>query len=218
VVNVLVEFNLVYSTFMLPNAVSHRTEWNRLAIYGQPNIKLFLYYIYADMQHTQYHAGAMYTLPIIVGALIAKFVFKIKLTAPILILAGMIGFIAFWDAFNLTLLKLAHGRLNFVESFSTERFIFIAPFLWLLLLGLVLHGLDFKRKVQQAIAAALVLVTLGGILVHNREAIYNAKLLTGGDLVEPTFKQFFAEDLFAELKATIGPANAQQYNTLSTVA
>jgi Protein of unknown function (DUF6044) len=215
VVNALVEFNLIYSTFLVHDAVSHRTEWDRLAIYGQPNFKLFLYYIYVDLQHTQYHAGTMYTLPIVLGLIIAKLAFKIKLTGPIKLVGSMILFIACWDAFNLTLLKLMRGVLPLVEYFSTERFFFIAPFLWVLLMGLVLKELDLAKPLQRYFAMLVVGTTLVGAVVNNREMVDNAALLVGRKIEEPTFKQFFAEDLFGQMKDVIGTENVARYNTLS---
>lgn len=73
VVNLLVEFNLIYSTFVSKD-VLHRTEF----IIEKPSIQAFINKIISSLQYTQYHAGKMWVLPII-GAVILSIFFKRKL-------------------------------------------------------------------------------------------------------------------------------------------
>jgi hypothetical protein len=216
-VNVLVEFNLIYSTFLSHDIVTHRSEWNRLEIIGYPNFKLFLYYVFVDLQHTHYHAGTFYTLPVLFGLLAAKLFFKVKISREMILVALLLAFVIFWDAFNGTLLYLIRDRLAFVERFSTERFFFLAPLLWLLLLVMVFRELNMARRLQQVFVGLVLVVTFAGIVACNKEIVGNFKRYVLNDQSEPSFRQFYAKDLFAEIKQYIGPADVAQFSTLSVL-
>ncbi|WP_422361173.1 DUF6044 family protein [Reichenbachiella sp.] len=229
-INVIVEFPLLYSVLLANDYVSHRTVWNQFELYGNPSLSQFFTNIYISLKQTQYHAGKLYPLPIIL-AFIAGLLFKNKFGFTSKVVSIVIGAIIIWVALNKSLIFYLGESVNILRSFNSERFYFILPFLWLMLFGMILDQFNWQDKRQKVLAILLVILLVSGIVANNKELVMNTKLLVGATIDEPTFNQFYDRRLFREIKEIMGSdftegkkvisigmfPNIAQYNGLKTL-
>lgn len=211
-INLLIEFNLVYSSLM-GGYESHRSvretyfepTWNELIL----NFKLMVL-------STPFHAGEFRTLPIIFLIFISIFFFKVKMernTKYILLAAALILIQNYlWPIFlyyigddlNISILK----KFNFI------RFGVLMPFLWLLLMYQFLKSFDYTKMYQKIIGILCIAIVSGSIIYNNQEIKGNVKELVGKHHL-PNYKQFFDEEVFNQIKRKIGEEDVKNYSVVS---
>lgn len=230
IVNLLVEYQLFYVTFIESNIVSHRVEFDNIAFLGKPDWDYFVRTLKTYFKQTQYHSGTLKTWPLIAlfGIVLLLFRFKIKL--QILLIVSVIILINVWVAANLRFINF-FSEIDFLRTFNSERFYFMLPFLWLSLGGMLLKELFSKGKIPGYLGILGILIVFSGIIKNNQEFQTNLSILKGEEIQQPTFKEFYAEDLFMKIKEDIQPyqpnteyflsigmhPSIAQYNNLSTL-
>lgn len=197
----VVEYQLIGS-FLTQSQVSHRIEFvpppHSLA-------ELVNLYLKQATLLTHYHSGSLYTLPIILiallGLVVAKRIDPLQRTLW-LVVGSIIGFGFVYHA----LLVASGGNLFAVLiAFQWDRFYFLLPMLWLVLLALSANNLLFSRNIWVKWAALfLVVVTICGLVYRNREFRINVGQLIGRHYDEPSFGAFYDTPLFDRIARHIG--------------
>ncbi|MEH7416963.1 DUF6044 family protein [Neobacillus drentensis] len=201
----LVEYRLIYS-FLFSSEPNSRDEYFHAHLSFWRAVRLFAKnYL---LGHT--HVMTVHTLIILPATLIAIYiVFTKKLWEKekiYVLLFGLNIFLSLWYAFWfyegwLPLTKIFH----FMDTFNFARYHFLRPMVIYASFALALkiiavHGLDGMKIAKWLIVSQIVFL---GLL--NDEIIYREK---------PTVKEFFAEDLFIEIKDYIGQ-NPEKYRVAS---
>ena len=209
IVNLLVEFNLVYSSFFSTD-VMHRTEFNR----GRPDFSAFIEQLASSLLYTQYHAGKLFISPVIGVVFLCIFLNRKLQKSSIRLL---------YTLFIVLILTLA-GRyityyfgdqINLLKTIQVDRFYFLAPMLWLLLFASVLNELDWRKHIQKYFAISFLIIVSGGALRLNPELSHNINFLLNNRSM-PSFRQFFDKELFNKIKGYIDiEANNSDYHVIS---
>ncbi|MCG8475199.1 MAG: DUF6044 family protein [Cytophagales bacterium] len=224
-INLAVEFNLVYS-MLLGKTVSHRTEWALPVVSYVAVLKNLL----NAVKYTHYHAGSLFPV-FILPAFLLLAVYKRKAPGQVFLFSGAIAAIILWTALNPAFVNLFARAVPFLKTFNSDRFYFLLPFLWLSLFASLLHALDWSRTRQKALAMGLTGIIFCGILWKNKELVQNARLVLNKEIADPTFRQYYQRNQFAQVKQFLGPAsieknrflcigfspNIGQYNGLKTL-
>jgi len=210
-VNVLVEFNLIYSTFF-GDIVSHRTEFNKAVTADYFTYKEMLYTIFNGMERTHYHSGLFLTTPIIFALLLSR-IFQIKYESKVKLIFWFIVGVTFWGL----LIKFViynEGHPNFLDTFNLDRFNYLLPFLWLILLGRLLVAFKWNSISQKTSGILILLLTCYSVIIGNEELMRNYKILNYEEVDYPTYSQYYEPILFEEIKSFLGSENVKNSNVL----
>jgi hypothetical protein len=210
--NMLVEYNLIYTTLFGDN-ISHRTDWKRLLITGQPTLNSFISVV-KDGFRTHYHTGILSGYPVLYSLFIG-ILFRIKISKEIIILLILLLLILIWSALNTTILYYLGDYFEILKVFQFDRFYFMAPFLWLLLLATILKEYNYKIPMQKYAAIIFVFLMARDIVKENVEMNKNFKIISSVSIDESTFAQFYDEEIFNEISAYVGMNNIKKYNFIS---
>ena len=196
------QYELIFSILGSNTVASHRTVWNRWTDYHlRSNLKATVEMLLA----TQYHSGSYWTVPIILAtaaALVLSIAKKRRSGSLITFSAGIV-LICLEYGFYDWIVRIFGPVLHGLRTFNAGRFYFLLPMLWLILFALDLKVIKQVRW-GRPILWALIAVQLVGILKFNTEYRNNVKLLAGRHTDEPSFKRFFAADLFSQIDQYIG--------------
>lgn len=188
---------LTLENFVFGNIVSHRSEWS----FNIPSLKTTLNTFIETLTHGQYHSSVIFGLPVLLLSiyLIIKRDTQWRAIGAILVSIFIISF--FHSIYKYISVPL-EDSVHFFTSFQFNRFTFLIPILFYLLLILCLSKFTTKNYL---LIAVTILFCLGNIS-SNEELTYNvAKLILPKTKTKniPTFASFYAKDIFADIKKYI---------------
>ena len=201
--SVFTENQVIYAMLIDKNYVSHRTAYNI-----SERISLTLLSSVQDafslLLRTHRHTGVFPTVLIMATSIYAltsrrtertTFVTAIFIFAAILticLIHGLNRWLVYWIGNDLPVLK----------EFQIHRFYFLLPLLWFLLFSLSLRVVAVRHH------AIVVLILISGqlmlILKDSPEWQRNVQLAYGQQIDKPTYRQFFATQLFSDIDHYIG--------------
>jgi hypothetical protein len=198
----LVESQLVYSTFVDQSFVSHRSTWNRWVDEG---VNSSLKRSTGLLFESQYHAGRFPTLLIILTAAVSLlFVARDKVDRTRMIGIGIgIVVICLIFGFHGWLIQPFSRHIDMLRYFNTGRFYFLLPLLWMLLFAISLKAIN-ERKSLWPVAIVLCLGQTALVVAHDDELKNNVRLIFDRKIGAPTYAEFFSRELFAEIDQHIG--------------
>ncbi|NLL29120.1 MAG: hypothetical protein GX259_10010 [Bacteroidales bacterium] len=180
---------IIYSS-LFQDIESHRIEIYREPIRFKPavynTINIFL--------KGQYHAHSLHTLfviPIIIILIVGHKSFNkvVKLMFAFIVLTSLFyGFIEFH------LLKPIIDQITSVIPIQLQRFHFLHPMFWYILLAVALSWLSNKIKYSRIVIYSTLVIQLAFVIMHH-EAWLNRK--------NPSYKDFYSEDTFKSIKKLI---------------
>ena len=201
---IIIELPLIRTSFLTPDYISHRIDFNKLIINGHPTMKSIGLEFINNILWTKYHAGKMATFPILISLLYLKCQ-KRKYIQPILIVISLLLFIVLWDSLYPLVLEYLSIHIKILKTFDFERIFFLSPFLWLLLFALVLNQFNWTSSKNKIIGISLIFIQILNIAYYNPEITNNIRnILAIPKKDKPSFRQFYAEDLFFEIQNKIG--------------
>jgi hypothetical protein len=201
-VYVALQYQLINSILGSTASISHRTAWNRWTDF---TLSSNLGKVREILFTTQYHTGSFSTLPIIIAAgavLILLIVRRRRADTAVALIVG-IALICLEYGFYDWLMRWFGRLVPGLQTFNGSRFYFLLPTLWLVLLALCLKEFS-SLKWGKLIVWCLIIVQFFAIFKFNTEYRNSARLLFGKSVYEPSFKRFFARDLFTEVDQFIG--------------
>jgi hypothetical protein len=216
-VYMLTEYDFIRTVLFNPDFESHRSIWN-LAFISYPllgSIKNIL----SMFAFGQYHASSLHTWLMGVSFICLIFCWKSekKISRIIAILLGVQLFIAsiygiyFWNA----LIPLKE-KFGFFSSFNFGRIHWISPPIWYVIFAftllLVMVNKKYSTSVKKILCLFLLVVQIGINIAYNANfGHYVSKVFNlPGFLNEGiTYRQFYSEDLFKEIKDYIGLPQAE---------
>ncbi|MEQ8201771.1 MAG: DUF6044 family protein [Syntrophomonadaceae bacterium] len=196
-VYMVVEYRLVYNTFFDPGFVSIRSEFPLSRIHSlRAAIKASL----VNFMYGHFHAPSLQNMIIVPSVALALIIslFKKRLPAVLLGLVILCGIISIWYGFwfydGWVPLKQQIGLL---QEFNFSRFHWLHPLLWYLVFALALKIIAGRNRIGLSVAVVLVALQVGFVFMHN-DALVEKK--SGS----PTYREFFAEQQYREIKDYIG--------------
>lgn len=190
----IVEYRLVYS-FLFDDEPNSRDEYFHARLSIWHSIRLtFKNFIYGH-----HHAATIHTIVILPVMLIAFYIILRKnlwKQEKVFVFLFFLNFIlsawyAFW--FYKGWLPLTE-RFHFLDTFNFARFHFLRPLVVYLLFALSLKLLCAQSPTWKKTAPVLVVIQVIVVSFFNEEILFRDK---------PTFKQFFAEEQFNDIKEYI---------------
>ena len=200
---ILIENCIIWSFLNINNSgfVSHRIEYTFPGVIK--SIKSLCYFLI----ETQYHTGFMYicliSLTLIISFCIKRGFQKIETFLLVTLLFVM----------GLTLLYtviISQWGMNFpiFKQFNFGRFYFLLPTIWILLFAVSLNNIFIKTKTinhtfYRKSLNVFIIVTLISqsiiILGFNKQFKNSIYSILGKAISEPTYRQFFASNVFSEI-------------------
>jgi MFS family permease len=202
---------ITIKTFLFPgDYTSHRESWVAEPYSLIAAIKKFIITFFSG----QYHSSAFIAIPIFLFGLFTMCYYrkdrgKSLLLALLLVLIGIISFI---NAVYPFLAYYFQKSFHIILTFQFNRFTFFIPFLWFSFLGVsVLYMIGKTRTfaVYLVIAVqAFFIVLQNNELKNNYSKIFSGK--NNSEIINsPSFKSFFATDLFSQISKTINKPHSE---------
>lgn len=211
---VVVDFPMI-GGYLTNSFVSHRTEYDPAALVS-PSLLDGLKNAVLLFVQGQYHAGIFCPLPII-GLWIWWFVRSRRRNSLLLWLMGAILAICLLHGIYPWLLTRSGISQKLLTVFQLDRFYFLLPLLWMVMLGLSYNAMIPPRHTGRTVLprwsiALYIILTLA----LNPEWRANVQTLAGFDRKpnQPSYRAFFAENLFNQIKKTL-PASPADYRVVS---
>lgn len=202
----IVEYRLIYNMFFDSSYVSHRMEFLSEGYNFFKAIKISI----KNFTYGQYHAASLqqYFILIAVGIAILVMFFK-KIMEKRLIIFIIITFAislwyGFWQWEGLNFLK---NQINILNSFNITRFHWLHPLLWYIIFALALSMVKKYLKYGNYIVLIFIILQICFLFYNSNEFIERRK-------GNPTYREFFAEELFSEVKEYIGQ-DQEEYRVVS---
>jgi Protein of unknown function (DUF6044) len=196
-VSLLVEFRLVIGMFLDSSFVSHRVEFHAHPIFLMQAIESSV----SDFIFGQkFENLALQQYFIAISIIAASFlILKKKLRedtfiAAIIVTALISIWFGFWNWRGWTPLK---QHITLLNSFDLSRFQWLHPLLWYVVFALALKIIIEHLKFGKTVAYVLVSLQFAFLF-------YNHEEITTRQQGEPTYRQFYSEALFKEVKDYIG--------------
>ena len=193
--------NMIKENFISLDYISHREEWVTNYSFVEMLRRVFTNVLLTS----QYHAGSFVAFPILVGYLIVHYYYKNKYkilshyTFCFIILVVLILFGTF--------AKLLPFKI--FTSFQFDRFYFLYPAMCFILLAKASEILFREKKTY--IMFLLLICTFGCVGIKNVEMLKNWLGVIHLVKAEPSYKQFYDEDLYNIICRDLGVK--QDYTT-----
>ena len=188
---------LTLENFVFGEVASHRSEWSKEVPGLAKSLKTFI----TTMIRGQYHSAVFLGLPVFLLSiyLTIKKETHWRTIGTLLVSIVMISF--FYSIYKYISVSLEEV-LHLLTSFQFNRFTFLLPLFFYLLLILCFSSFKTRTYLLSAVA---ILFCLGN-MASNKELTHNAaKLVLPHSISKkiPTFGDFYAQDLFAVIKEHI---------------
>lgn len=197
----LANCQFIYGMLFLKGFRSHRVEYYQFQ--DVPNIEQSLSEFFSFFFSTHYHVSIFISTLIFSIFLISYYGIKKNNWSKRLFYA--IIFIVIWQAFY-NYVEYFTQQIVFIKSFRFNRFGFLLPFLWFLILLISLDTIARFRLLSKTIPFILASQFLI-LFLANDETQHNYRKLWGMNDAFPSYTQYLAEEQFKEIE-TIIPKNA----------
>ncbi len=197
----IAEFNLIRDMFVSNTIISHRTEFIYMDTIFTCIKTAFETFVFGN-----YEAQSLPTFFIILPVLYSLFLNKTDInlkrnTIYILIFIAIFSlFTGFWTWTGWGTLR---EKVPIVNIFNISRFYYLFPLLWYILFSFSLNFI-LKIKFGKQITAFLLCAQLIFIVANNYEYKNLVRKTVGIKTEAPSFREFFAEALFKQIKNDIG--------------
>ena len=194
---VLVEYRLIYNTFFDPGFVSIRSEFPLSRIHS---LRTAIKTCIINFFYGQFHAPSLQQWVIIPSVVLALEIAlrKRKNLAALLGLLVLTGIISIWYGFWFyDAWDPLKQQIGFLREFNFSRFHWLHPLLWYLIFALALKTITGDSRLRKILAMSLIVVQIV-FLFANNDSLVEKKAGS------PTYKEFYAQDMFQDIKAYIG--------------
>jgi len=199
----IVEFPILQAVFSKSSTfISHREAYNKFLLSPKPSLLETLSKFTSYLFSTTGLAGKMTTIPILILFAFSWIINKNKSKLSLYFFLSII-FCCLADAICDLILFYFQDKISVLKFFTIERFNYLGPFLYIALMGTAISSLSLSNLKHKLLLVLLVSIQFTNIILNNSEVLLNGKILLGLGTRHPTFKQFYANDLFNEIKNTI---------------
>ena len=191
--------------FLSAHGLSHRSAW----IAEKPDLIAAIGDFFHILFLNQYHSSSFIALPLYLMVLLA-YLRDVSMRKILLHLFSIVILIAFFDALYPYVKYYAGNKIHFLISFQFNRFTFLIPLVWFMLMAYAVKALQKNSR----ILAVLLILQAVFILYANKEWAYNdVKLLVDHrwkkfNKMAPGFNEFYAPRLFAKIDSAIAKPKA----------
>lgn len=221
---VLVDFPMI-GAYLGNQFVSHRTEYDPTLLISSSFVGNLKNIVLLFVQG-QYHSGLFCPLLISIWWVWWFVRAKQKTALPFWLMVAIVVICLLHGLYPLLITRSGIPQ-RLLTVFQLDRFYFLLPLLWTVLLGLLLYNVAVLRWVgrpittaffglsaQRSTATLYIIILL--TLALNKEWTANARTLIGigRPARQPSYRAFFAENLFHQIKRTL-PGNLADYRVVS---
>lgn len=206
---VLANIQFIYGMLFLRDGFrSHRVDYFQFN--DVPNIKASLTEFFSFFFSTHYHVSIFVSTLIFGVFILSYYGIKKNLWSKRIFLA--IVFIVLWQAFY-NYIEYFTQSIVFIKSFRFNRFGFLLPFLWFIILLISLDTIARFRLLRKTIP--LILCTQFLILfLANDETQHNYKKMWGLEDEFPSYREYLALEQFERIKTIIPRTNQNRVISL----
>jgi len=189
-------FPVIYSFLFVDGYISHRVEMSIFSMpFGETMDYLWKIIYKGEFSYhgKKYFLHTLYIIPVIIGTFwLAK-----KQRLPFIKHLWLYYLVSHVLLFITTWKPLVHEFDNFFKIIpvALDRFLWYIPIFWVVQIGLISDRITKLKPKWNLVFYALILVQTG-IIFYNHKYIVNKE--------GPSFAQYYSEDLFADVKASIG--------------
>ena len=203
-----VERALITSFLFPSNFVSHRSTW----VFQLPDAMTTWKSTQDMFLNNYYHAGNFQTFIIMFSAILSLAVSNKNRKEITTILLAIISIIAFY--FSYRFIGYYFGKdILILRAFQWDRFYFLLPILWFVVFAMSINSLK-EFKFGHFLIPIILIAQLFTVVNQNENDKKNWSLLFGGTINEPTFRQFYAADVFNNIKNHL-PDNFESFRVAS---
>jgi len=228
------------------------TEWGLIQCYLSGQVALsqrseFAFYIFGNIQELMrgigvnfirgyYHCASVHSFIFLSICLyvIYRLISKQSLISKGMKLLAILVFVnlvlsVLYGFYNSVYFQNIKEAFPLFRSFEFGRIFWFQPVIWYLCFGILMVEI-YKTEKIRFIIPLLIVIQLSFQLSQKEEFLNNIRLLTGQQISQPTFKQYFAEDIFSKVKTFIDkpvksyevvnlgiPPAVTQYNGFNTL-
>ena len=188
IVYLFVNISIIYNEFFPTDIISHRVEFVNSDSVGDMLICILNYFLFS-----QYHAGGFYAVFVILMSFV---IYAICWKKGSLLKYYVIAFVLLLFLIMIgTFVKMLPWTIT--QSFQFDRFYFLYPSLCFIILAKAFSLIPQKQFV---VIGIFMVLAIGNVLVDSA-LITNVRTILGKNSESnPSFKQFFDEQLFARMK------------------
>lgn len=193
--SVIFSYNLFFN-FFFSNEISHRVEFQ-----GGCNLSSCITGSISILLHSQEHVGTLISTPIIILLIFSFFsdcTYKNKRVKQIL--TAIFSIILFWGFYQY--IKYLFPTAVSIQMFQADRFYFMFPSLWIILLYFIIVNMK-QNKFRLTLILVSIVFTLGGIVKSNPEYAHLIKHNMKSEKTYPTYRQFYDTALFKKIKQDV---------------
>ena len=197
--------------FLTDQPESNRSDYQSLDI----SVGEIIYSGLRLLYRTHYHTVALPTFLILLLSIFVCFRFKKTDKKIIVLLYLLLSIIVFSILFRIMVLIFSDFKL--IRMFQFDRFYFLLPIIYMLLLALSLKYI-IKLNRGKLLFFLISLFFIGSVLYFNKEHRISTQRIVSNAINipfntdEPTFKQFYDEELFNEIERFLG--DKKQYKII----
>lgn len=200
-------YMLIYSMFVDSKFVSHRDEMDL----GYNNFgdtwDLFVKNFTESHTHVlDLHHELIF--PIIIIALVIALIKKMDIKPMVGLLILNILFSAIYASWYWEGTRILKDNFMIFNTFNFSRIHFLKPLIWYILFALALFIIWKTFKISRFILIVLLIGQLYTLFINTEEIKY-------AEFNTPTFKEFYATELFSDIEHYIGK-NQEDYRVVST--
>lgn len=209
VINLIIEFNLFYSTFF-SNVTSHRVEFS----YESINLKTTFKGVIHSMIKTPYHAGSIWVWPVVIAIFLPKFL-KVPYSSKSKLIFFFVIFLFIISPITEIINSNYANILGPLKSIEYKRFLFLTPMFLMVLLGSIFENFKWSVWTHRLSSMSILSIVMISSIINNSELTENINLLFKNTNA-PTYKSFFAEKEFTEIRKEISINDTiKNYNIIS---
>lgn len=200
---VLAEFPLLNFVLFSKQLLSHRAEWN--PIYSATNLTKTFSLGFDVFVIDHFHAISNHILILLFSLFtLALFFYNKKTKTPevrsiLFLLTTLFLFSMAFAFYNWEALMPLKNKITILKVFQVSRVIWLTPFIWYVLFAICLYSI-INLKYGKFILLLVAILQLTFILLHHSELQHYTRLVYKKTGAKISYRQFFSEDLFKEIK------------------
>ncbi len=188
----ITEWQIIYQIFQPGNELSHRVE------FSLPENRSFdLGSLIGYLKYTHYHVGIMKT-EAIWYLLILAIVLRKRVSQYVWIMVLSIVLIATLHL-NYDWIKADVLKPIGLSFMNLSRFYFLLPTIWFLLFASLISSFRWSSPLTKFLFTGIILWVGIDIFKRDPEFMNNEKLMFSIEINEPTYRQFYATELFKDV-------------------
>lgn len=213
VLYLLINYNILASLFADTDYITHRSEYNMcLLVSWKQEIEGWRQWVL----RSQCHSGFFPVIPILGIYIVSLFIYRTKK----MWIVGSTWFSVIFFVFVMKSMPYIFPTIQLFQSYQLDRFYFLYPCVCFVMLAISVENVSIHmvtyKKIVAIVLASVCLLYAAIVVVSDAEIRKNWKIFVTSNIVkEPTFRQFYAEDIFNTISDELHVGNRKSVKVAS---